>query len=160
MLRSTSKAPSSGDRGLSTVVSVALLVAVTGLLAAGLHLWVGTFTAPDADLDLRTCDARNDTVSMALDSEDPLPFVDLTAALHNETGSRDEARFVGIPLDGDWEKDVTLHFGNETAQTGVPWPQGNTLGSNGGLDGKALYSFRLGYIHSGKKIATSTFHCR
>lgn len=149
------------DGGLSPVVTVALLLAAAGLVAAGVHVGMAYFAAPgDAAFGVDGCNPQADIVRVRLVFGGPLPFRALEVSLENASAGRTEVTGLVVEDDGRWENGGVYPFGsgNDPDAKGVEWD----LASQGGLDNTSQYRLT---IHDRDKmqprpLAVLGFDCR
>lgn len=151
------------DRGLTPLVSILVLLLVTGVVAVGVHLWVGEFTVepevPRFDAAFTGCDEALNTVDVRLVGPAPIPFRALNASLWNSGEDWLESRFSPIPLRGAWQLGTSVSFGDPTVETGVAWPDPG-LRSTNGLVNTTFYELRFDHHPTGERIDTLGFHCK
>jgi hypothetical protein len=133
------------DEGLSALLSLLLILAATGLVAAGLQAWLAYFTAPGgAAFQVSVCDPQADDVSVRLEDGGPIPYRSLEVALENVSGARREVSDLRVDEDGRWRTNMVYTLGvDEQDPTdnprGVDWE----LASMGGMDNTSTYELTI-----------------
>lgn len=158
-----SGSPPTADQGLSPLVSVVVLVVATGIVAAGVHVWLGEFTSPEAapraDVVFVDCDPDGDTVTVRLEEGDSPVFQDLTITLWNEPDAQVEAALDPVPLAGRWDPGTALVMGDTSVGNGVPWGSDGRLASPDGLNASKLYVLGFDHRPSEARLDTVGFTC-
>lgn len=150
------------DRGLAPLVSVLVLLLVTSVVAAGVHLWVGEFTGgpevPRADVTFAACDEAMNTILVRYVGPAPLPFQAVNVSLWNNADEWLESRISPIPFQDTWEPGATLSLGDPTVESGVGWPDPG-LRSTNGLDNTTYYELHFDHRPTGERLDTVGFDC-
>lgn len=164
------------DRGLTLVVSLVLLALAAAVAAVGVHLWVDSFTGPEATspepippdvtVVFRDCDLEEDVVTVAHHHGPPLALRNLDVTLESASGDGDgmagsdvEAQLGPLTQGQEtWGEGQLLHLGGEAGERSIPWGNASRVASEG-LNATKLYHLTFTDRVSGGPIDTVGFRC-
>lgn len=157
------------DSGVSPVIAVILMVAITVVLAATVYVWVSGFTdtgdqAPSASLRFVSCTVDDDAVNAKMTAGGPVQMDDVRAIIYNVSAD-DQQEATSDPLvaanqgyDNQWDTGEQVTIDDSSATADPPnWDGAWT--SSGGMGEGYEYSMDLIHKPTESTFTTLSFTC-